>query len=93
MRKRNNYKPVLEAEAVIQRVDPVNRELAALVEGKLVTIYVPSHCAVVLHGERVKLRMVQPRDRVRVAYTASADSLVAREVEVQPAYPSPSLSQ
>jgi hypothetical protein len=93
MQKKNHCKPVLEAEAVVHRVDPVNRELAALVEGVLVTIYVPPDCAVVLHGERVKLRMVQPRDRVHVAYTELADSLVARAIEVQPAYPPPSLAQ
>ncbi len=93
MRRRNNGKPVLEAEAVVHRVDPVNRELAALVEGILVTIYVPPGCDIVLRGERVKLRMVQPRDRVRVTYTELADSLVAREIEVQPAYPPASLSQ
>jgi hypothetical protein len=67
--------------------------LAALVEGLLVTIYVPPDCNVVLRGERVKLRMVQPRDRVRVTYTELADSLVAREIEVRPAYPPASLSQ
>jgi hypothetical protein len=93
MQKRNYGKPVLEAEAVVHRVDPVNRELAALVDGIPVTIYVPADCAVVLRGERVKLRMVQPRDRLRVAYTELADSLIARTIEVQPVYSCPSLSQ
>ena len=93
MRGRNSREPALEAEAVIHRVDPVNRELAALVEGVLVTIYVPPACEVVLRGERVKLRMVQPRDRVRVAYTEVADALVAREIEVQPGHLTSSLSQ
>jgi hypothetical protein len=93
MRRRNHCKPVLEAEAVVHRLDPVNRELAALVGGILVTIYVPPDCDVVLRGERVKLRMVQPRDRLRVTYTELADSLVAREIEVQPAYPPASVSQ
>ena len=92
MRRRNSCESALEAEAVIHRVDPVSRELAALVEGALVTIYVPPDCEVVLRGERVKLRMLQPRDRVRVAYTEAAGSLVAREIEMQPAYPPPSLS-
>jgi hypothetical protein len=91
MQQRNHCKSVLEAVAVVHRVDPVNRELAALVEGVPLTIYVPPECAVLLRGERVKLRMVQPRDRLRVAYTELADALVARAVEVQPAYPSPSL--
>ena len=74
MRGRNSCESALEAEAVIHRVDPVNRELAALVEGVLVTIDVPPACEVILRGERIKLRMVQPRDRVRVTYTEFANS-------------------
>ena len=93
MRGRNNCESALEAEAVIHRVDPVNRELAALVEGVLVTIYVPPACEVILRGERIKLRMVQPRDRVRVTYTESADPIVARAIEVLPGHPASSLSQ
>ena len=92
MRGRNSCEPALEAAAVIHRVDPVNRELAALVEGVLVTIYAPPACEVILRGERIKLRMVQPRDRVRVTYTEAAGSLVAHEIEMQPDYPSPSFS-
>ena len=53
MRGRNSCESALEAEAVIHRVDPVNRELAALVEGVLVTIDVPPACDVILRGERV----------------------------------------
>jgi hypothetical protein len=80
-------------DGIVRRVDPVSREVAALVEGVLVTIYVPPDSEVILHGERVKLRMVQPGDRVRGTYTKLADSLIAREIEVQPAYPSSTLSQ
>ncbi len=83
----------MKADAVVQRVDPVNRELAAVVEEVLVHIYVPPDCDVVLHGERVKLRMVQPGDHVRVTYTELGDSLIARAVEVQPGHPTSSLSR
>jgi hypothetical protein len=93
MRRRNNCEAALEAEAVIHRVDPVNRELAALVEGVLVTIYVPPDCEVMLRGERIKLRMVQPKDHVRVTYTELADPLIARAIAVQPGHPTSSLSQ
>ena len=93
MGRRNSCKPIEKAEAVVHRVDPVNREVAALIDGLPVTIDVPPDCHVVLRGERVKLRMVQPGDRVRVTYTKLATSLVAREFEVQSAYPSPSRSQ
>ena len=84
MRGRNNCEAALEAEAVIHRVDPVNRELAALVEGLLVTIYVPPACEVILRGERVKLRMVQPKDHVHVTYMEVADPIIACAIEVQP---------
>ena len=85
MGRRNSCESALEAEAVIHRVDPVSRELAALVEGVLMTIYAPPACDVILRGERIKLRMVQPRDRVRVTYTEFANSIVARAIEVLPA--------
>lgn len=84
MRIRNEFEPALEAEAVVHRVDPINRELAALVDGDLVMIYVPPACDLMLRGERIKLRMVQPRDRVRVTYTAFANSMIASAIEVQP---------
>jgi hypothetical protein len=80
----NSCKPALDAEAVVHRVDPISRELTALIEGRLVNVYVPPDCDVFLRGERIKLRIVQPRDRVRVTLAALADSLIARVVEVQP---------
>ena len=93
MRRRNSCESALEAEAVIRRVDPVNRELAALVEGVLVTIDVPPACEVILRGERIKLRMVQPRDRVRVTCTESANPIVACAIEVLSGHLTSSLSQ
>lgn len=92
MNKPNQCASILEADAVVATVDSVNRELAAVVAGVVQFIYVPPDCAVVLRGERVKLRMVQPRDRVRIAYADRADALVARAIEIRPAYPSPALS-
>jgi hypothetical protein len=84
MQRPDKCKRASEVEAVVHRVDPVNRELAVVVEGTLVNMYVPPDCKVVLRGERVKLRMVQPRDRMRVKYTGLNDFLIAREIEVQP---------
>jgi hypothetical protein len=93
MQKKENCGPILEIEAVVHKVDPINRELAALIEEGLVTIDVPTGCEVILRGERVKLRMVQPGDRVRVTYAEPADHLVAHEIEVQPSSPSTSPSR
>jgi hypothetical protein len=90
MRTGNNYESTREADAVIHRVDHINRELAALVDGVLVTIYVPPACDVILRGERIKFRMVQPKDRVRVTYTQSVNSMIASAIEVQPSRPTSS---
>ena len=46
------------------------------------TAYVPPDGAVVRWGERVKLRMLQPGEHLRVTYTGRADAHVARAVEV-----------
>lgn len=86
MRGRNAGSPVVDAEAVVHRIDPINRELTACVGGVLRTIYVPPGCDVILRGEPVKLRLVQPRDRLRVSFSDRADSLTARKVVVLPAY-------
>ncbi|MCC6420406.1 MAG: hypothetical protein IT429_19390 [Gemmataceae bacterium] len=83
MQTRKNGKAVLEAEAVVYRVDPVSRELMVFIDSALVAVYVPPNCDVVLRGERVKFRMVQPRDCVRMRYADRAGSLVARAVEVR----------
>jgi hypothetical protein len=77
---------LLEADAVVLGVDLVNRRLAALAAGAPVNIYVSPHCHVILHGERVKLRMVQPKDRLRVRYEQVADGLVAERIEIRPAH-------
>jgi hypothetical protein len=87
MRKWNNVDSALEAEAIVRRVDPINRELAAQVNGVLVSIYVPPACDVMLRGERIKLRMVQPWDRVRVTYTQRANSMIASAIVVQSDHP------
>lgn len=74
---------MLHADGIVRRVDPVGRDLEVVVAGTPVTFDVGPECAVTLRGERVKLRMVQPRDRVRVAYTDGPATLVATVVDVQ----------
>ncbi|HJT75816.1 MAG TPA: hypothetical protein VJ739_01305 [Gemmataceae bacterium] len=76
--------PALQSVGVVHRVDTVNRELTVLVNGDLLTFDVPVDCAIVLHGERVRFRMMQPRDRVRVWHARRGRFLVALAIEVQP---------
>ena len=82
MPRRNRYKPAVEAEAIVHSVDPVNRELGVVIVGSLVNIYLPPNCDIVLRGERVKLRMVQPGDRVLIDIVDGAITLKkAQEAE------------
>lgn len=76
-----------QADGAIHDVDIVSRELTALVGGELVRFDVPPGCLVVLRGEPVKLRLVQPGDCVRVRYAEVHGSRVARLVEVQTGQP------
>jgi hypothetical protein len=74
----------LQSVGLVQRVDTVNRELSVVVNGEPLTFDVPVGCEIALHGERVRFRMVQPRDRVRVRHTRRGGLLVALGIEVQP---------
>lgn len=76
--------PALHSAGMVHRVDTVNREVAVFVNGELLTFDVPVGCAILLHGERVKLRMVQPRDWARIAYARQGRLLVAQTIELQP---------
>jgi hypothetical protein len=72
------------AQGAIQRVDTLGREISVLLSTGLEVFYVPPGCPIVLHGERIKLRMIQPRDQVRVTFDRSSAMLVAKLLEVQP---------
>jgi hypothetical protein len=79
----------LRIEGIVQRVDTVNRELTLNSAGATVVIDVPSDCPILLRGERVKLRMIQPRDPVRVTCADNRSIHTARAVEVQSGSPLP----
>ena len=78
-----------EIEGIVRRVDPVGREVEVHVAGIPVSLDVRSDCVITLRGERVKLRLIQPRDRVRVKYTERSGARVAAAIEVQPGGPAP----
>jgi hypothetical protein len=59
--------PTLLAEGIVCQVDTINRELALLTDRARVVFDVPPDCTILLRAERVRLRVVQPRDRARVA--------------------------
>ncbi len=79
--------PTARLDGVVSRVDPVGRELDVRTAGSAVSFDVPPVCPVTLRGERVKFRLVQPQDHVRVAYTESGGRRIAEAVEIQPPAP------
>lgn len=75
----------------LQQVDAVAREIVVLSDRGTVIFDVPPDCPIYLRGEAIKLRMVQPEDRVRVTFARCREYLVARLLEVQPIIDSPSV--
>jgi hypothetical protein len=69
---------------VVQRVDTVQRELTVLTDDGLKIFDVPVGCPIFLHGERIKLRLIQSGDRVNIRFFRGNESLVAHCVQVQP---------
>jgi hypothetical protein len=69
---------------VVRHVDTINRELHVQIGDSIVTFDVPPDCTILLRGERVKLRMLQPLDRVRVTCTDGRHLFTAHVIEVQP---------
>lgn len=72
------------AEGIVQRVDTVGRELKVLLSTGVAVVDVPLDCPVMLRGERIKLRMVQPGDEVRIMYSRGRGRIIGKLVEVQP---------
>jgi hypothetical protein len=73
---------VREASGVLQQVDVAGREVRALVDGQLMAFDVAPDCAILLHGERVKLRLLLPMDCTRITYTDADGRRVACSIAV-----------
>jgi hypothetical protein len=84
MQLSSNGRPIIRIDGFVRRVDPVRREVEVRAGDTTVSFDVRPDCVITLRGERVKLRLIQPQDRVRVAYTEAPGTLVATVVEVQP---------
>ena len=66
MRVTNRDVEIQVLEGVIQHVDLINRDLTVLVRNGIALFDVPLNCKILLHGEAVKLRLLQPFDHVRL---------------------------
>jgi hypothetical protein len=75
--------PLADAQGLACRVDSVLREVTVLVGGERVVFDVPPECRVTLRGEPVKLRLVQPGDRLQIAYIVRRGRLSAFSIEAQ----------
>lgn len=82
-----NRSIALQIEGIVCAVDTVNRELVVCTGSAQILFGVPSDCTIDLRSERVKLRMVQPLDRIKIVYAKVRMLLVARSMEVQPRHP------
>lgn len=67
---------------VIETVDLVGREVQLSAQGQQVCFDVPVVCPIIMHDDRVRLRMLQPRDTVEVTYTWEGGQAVAQSIEV-----------
>lgn len=72
------------AKGIVERVDIVQREVAVLIQNNVKLFDIPPDCPIFLHGERIKLRMMQPRDQVNIRFAAGDELPIATSVEVQP---------
>lgn len=78
------HQPITNTNGVVRGVDPVRREVEVSVEGIAVSFDVPPACIITLRGERVKLRLIQPGDRVRMVYSQHLNARIAESIEIQP---------
>lgn len=72
------------AKGTIDDLDTINREIVVRVNDEILPVDVPVTCPVYVNGERVKLRLLQIRDVVVVAFTREAGRAIAESVEVRP---------
>ena len=57
-----------EINGIIRNVDTVNRDMTVMTEGRDKQVDVPVGCKILLNGESVKLRLLQPGDHVHVIF-------------------------
>ena len=69
-----------QAQGALCRVDVCRRELHVLVGDEILICYVPPDCPVLVNGERVRLRLLQPADCVRVEFGLIGGDAVATRI-------------
>jgi hypothetical protein len=72
-----------QISGIIDDIDLVNRQLALRSCFGPKSVDVPPTCRILLRGEPVKLRLLQPGDYIKVTLSKSASSSAAQQIEVQ----------
>lgn len=75
------------ADGAIQAIDLVGRTVAVLLPQGFLIFDVPARCEIRLNGERVKLRLLQPGDRVHLTFCRKRGVLTALSLEVTTRHP------
>lgn len=68
----------------VRQIDAIAREIVVLSNLGMTAFDVPPDCPIFLRGEQIKLRMIQPDDRIRVTFSKCREFLVANALDVQP---------
>jgi hypothetical protein len=72
----------LVAEGTIESIDLVARVITIQFPRGPLTFDVPARCEILLNGERVKLRLLQPKDKVDLIFCRHRGFLTALELSV-----------
>jgi hypothetical protein len=80
----SDYGRTEHVSGLVQHVDLVGRDMKVLIHTDARVFDIPPDCLIFLHGEQVKLRMVQPNDRVRITFKRTQKGLVAKRLDIQP---------
>ena len=70
------------AEGYVESIDLVSRTVTVLMKWGLLIFDVPPACEILLNGERVKLRLLQPRDRINITFCRKRGVLTALSLKV-----------
>jgi hypothetical protein len=71
-----------EIEGVIRAINAPCREMHISVNDKIYRFDIAGECSVWLHGERVKLRILQVADPVHISYSQQGVDSVATQIRV-----------
>jgi hypothetical protein len=73
---------LVEIEGAINSINAPCREMTVAVGASIRHFDIAAECSVWLHGERVKLRILQPADPVQISYALHDGECLAMQIRV-----------